>query len=126
LFWDGAVVANTPLRPAIDEGAEDIYVVLLSPPGARELPAPAHLHDAAAYAFDLALLASFEADQKQVDKINQQVAEGRAKPEHRDIRLHVIAPSQAIPAAWIMTYDPKNTDHLIRMGYADAQLTIGP
>jgi NTE family protein len=125
LYWDGAVVANTPLRPAIDEGAEDSYVVLLSPPGARELPAPAHLHDAAAYAFDLALLASFEADQKQLEKVNQRIAEGRARSEHYHVHLHVIAPSESIPAAWILSYKPDQTDYLIQLGYADARRMLG-
>ena len=37
----------------------------------RELPPPGGLTDSAAHAFDLALLASFEADQKQVQKVNQ-------------------------------------------------------
>jgi len=30
-FWDGGTVANTPLGPAIDAGAEDIVVVLMTP-----------------------------------------------------------------------------------------------
>jgi NTE family protein len=125
LLWDGAVVANTPLSPAIEEGAEDIYVVLLSPPGARELPPPASLGDSAAHAFDLALLASFEADQKQLEKINRQISEGRAKSSHYHVHLHVIAPSENIPATWILTYAPKNTDYLIKLGYADAQRVLG-
>ena len=125
LYWDGAVVANTPLRPAIDEGAEDVYVVLLAPPGARELPAPEKLIDAAAYAFDLALLASFEADQKQVGKVNQRIAEGRSRPEHHHVNLHVIAPSETIPAAWILQYKRDQTERLIRLGYEDAQRTWG-
>jgi NTE family protein len=125
LYWDGAVVANTPLRPAIDEGAEEIFIVLLAPVGARELPLPAHLTDAAAYAFDLALLASFEADQKQAEKTNRRIAEGRARADHHHVRLHVIAPSENIPAAWILSYKREQTDHLIALGYADAQQMLG-
>jgi NTE family protein len=125
VFWDGAVVANTPLSPAIDEGAEDIYVVLLSPPGARELPPPSGLTESAAHAFDLALLASFEADQKQVDKVNRRVAEGRDRSGHHHVHLHVIAPSENIPATWILSYKPEQTDHLIRLGYEDAQRALG-
>jgi NTE family protein len=121
LFWDGAVVANTPLSPAIDEGAEEIYVVLLSPAGARELPPPFNLFDAAAHAFDTALQASFEADQKTVLRINRQITEGRARPEHHLVNVHVIAPSQPIPLAWILQYEPANTDYLIRLGYEDAR-----
>ena len=31
LYWDGATVANTPLGPAIDAGAEEIVVVIMTP-----------------------------------------------------------------------------------------------
>ncbi len=124
LYWDGAVVANTPLAPAIDEGAEEIYVVLLAPPGARELPVPDNMANAAAHAFDLALLASFEADQKQLQKVNQRIAEGRARAEHHPVNLHVIAPSEPISAAWILTYNEKQAEYLINLGYADAKRTL--
>jgi NTE family protein len=124
LLWDGAVVANTPLRPAIDEGAEEIYVVLLSPAGARELPPPPNLLDAAAHAFDMALLASFEFDLKQVEKVNRRVREGRDASSHRIVNVRVIAPSENIPAAWILKYDPQNTDYLIRLGYEDARRVL--
>jgi len=124
IFWDGAVVANTPLRPAIDEGADEIYVVLLSPVGAREMPPPPNLIEAAAHAFDMALLASFEADQKQVEKANKRIRDGRGDPNHREINLKVIAPSENIPATWILQYDPKNTDHLIELGYTDAKRAV--
>ena len=30
-YWDGGTVANTPLGPAIDAGAEDIIVVIMTP-----------------------------------------------------------------------------------------------
>jgi len=124
IFWDGAVVANTPLRPAIDEGADEVYVVLLSPAGARELPPPPSLLDAAAHAFDMALLASFEVDLKLLEKVNRRVREGRDASGHHIVNVRVIAPSENIPAAWILKYDPQNTDHLIRLGYEDAQKTL--
>jgi NTE family protein len=120
-YWDGAVVANTPLAPAIDEGAEDIYAVLLSPVGARELPPPDSLHASAAQALDLALLASFESDQKQLAKVNARVREGRDRHDHHEVKLHVIAPSENIPAAWILTYNAKQAAHLIELGYNDAR-----
>jgi NTE family protein len=124
VFWDGAVMANTPLRPAIDEGAEEIYVVLLSPVGAREMPAPPRLLEAAAYVLDLALLASFEADQKQIEKVNRRVAEGRDASGHHAVSLHIIAPSENIPAAWILSYNEKQAEHLIKLGYEDAKKAL--
>lgn len=124
IFWDGAVVANTPLRPAIDEGADEVYVVLLSPAGARELPPPPNLLDAAAHAFDMALLASFEVDLKLLEKVNRRVREGRDASGHHVVNVRVIAPSENVPAAWILKYEPQNTDHLIQLGYADARKAL--
>jgi NTE family protein len=120
-YWDGAVVANTPLAPAIDEGADDIYAVLLSPVGARELPLPLGLHDSAAQALDLALLSSFESDQKQLHKVNARVREGRDRHNHHEVKLHVIAPSEEIPATWILSYNEQQAAHLIELGYKDAK-----
>jgi NTE family protein len=124
IYWDGAVMANTPLRPALDEGAEEIYVVLLSPVGARTMPVPTSLADVAAYVLDLALLASFETDQKQIEKVNRRVLEGRDASGHHIVKLHVIAPSESIPAAWILSYNEKQAEHLIQLGYADATRTL--
>jgi hypothetical protein len=72
----------------------------------------------------LALLASFEADQKQVEKVNRRVREGRDASGHRIVTVHVIAPSQPIPATWILSYVPKNTDYLIQLGYDDAKRAL--
>lgn len=119
--WDGAVVANTPLRPAIDEGAEDIVVVLLSPVGAREMAMPGNLLDAAAYAFDLVLLASFLSDLKQLEKVNRRVRESRDRSGHHAVTVRVVAPSEVLPAAWILSYNEKQAQKLIEMGYANAR-----
>jgi hypothetical protein len=36
----------------------------------------------------------------------------------------VIAPSENIPAAWILKYDQQNTAYLIRLGYEDARQVL--
>jgi NTE family protein len=82
LYWDGGTVANTPLGPAIDAGAEEIVVVLMTPwddsaqidggwaNGART---PRNLIAAASAAFEWALLASFQADLKMFRHVNELV-----------------------------------------------------
>lgn len=79
-FWDGGTVANTPLGPAIDAGAEDIVVVLMTPwedQERRPRYTPAGgvrgLLSAAQAAFEWALLASFQADLKLFHRTNQVV-----------------------------------------------------
>ena len=73
LYWDGGTVANTPLSPAIDAGAEEIVVVLMTPwddEGQGENQLPRNLLEAAGAAFEWALLASFQADLKMFRRIN--------------------------------------------------------
>lgn len=78
LYWDGATVANTPLGPAIDAGAEEIIVVLMTPwdiddEDDNTLKAPLGLLDTASTTLEWALLASFQADLKMFRRINDLV-----------------------------------------------------
>ncbi|MBK8905984.1 MAG: patatin-like phospholipase family protein [Anaerolineaceae bacterium] len=75
LYWDGATVANTPLGPAIDAGAEEIVVVIMTPwesdEGGAELPTPKNILTAASTMLEWALLASFQSDLKMFRRINE-------------------------------------------------------
>ncbi len=77
LYWDGATVANTPLGPAIDAGAEEIVVVIMTPWEEDEPDAqaktPTNLLSAASTMLEWALLASFQADLKMFRRVNELV-----------------------------------------------------
>lgn len=76
LYWDGATVANTPLGPAIDAGAEEIVVVLMTPWETDEeirAETPRNLLAAASVTLEWALLASFQADLKMFRRVNELV-----------------------------------------------------
>lgn len=76
MYWDGGTVANTPLGPAIDAGAEEIVVVLMTPwddDGQEGKTRPQNLLEAAGAAFEWALLASFQADLKMFRRVNDLV-----------------------------------------------------
>lgn len=77
LYWDGATVANTPLGPAIDAGAEEIVVVIMTPwdedNGDVKVQTPRNLLSAASTTLEWALLASFQADLKLFRRINDLV-----------------------------------------------------
>jgi NTE family protein len=77
-FWDGGTVANTPLGPAVDAGAEEIVVVLMTPwedekerPRYTPVGGLQGLFLAAQAAFEWALLASFQADLKLFQRTNR-------------------------------------------------------
>lgn len=123
LFWDGAVMANTPLNAAIEAGADEIVAVLLAPmPGQAGWPLPRHPLQALALVLDLALLATFENDYRQLEAVNRAVRQGRPlKVGHREIHCHVIAPAAPLPLSRILRYDPEGTRALMAQGEADAQ-----
>ena len=71
-YWDGATVSNTPLAAAIDAGAEDIVVVLMTPwEDETFVDVPDSLVQAAGLSLDWALLASFRADLKMLNRVNR-------------------------------------------------------
>ena len=79
-FWDGGTVANTPLGPAVDAGADDIVVVLMTPwevaqrrPRYTPVGGVRGLLAVAQAAFEWALLASFQTDLKLFQRTNQTV-----------------------------------------------------
>jgi NTE family protein len=76
LYWDGAVVANTPLSAAIAAGAEDIIVAVMTPlagDGSKKSDLPANFKEAASMTLEWALLASFHSDIKMFKLINSLV-----------------------------------------------------
>lgn len=88
LYWDGATVSNTPLSAAIDAGAEEIVVVLMTPWGDQNesVPLPKSLQEAAGLALDWALLGSFRADLKLFQRVNTLV---RLQMENAQLRSMV-------------------------------------
>ncbi|MBE8345861.1 patatin-like phospholipase family protein, partial [Leptospira interrogans serovar Pomona] len=58
--WDGGVMANTPILPAVERGATDIVVVLLSPVGGVDMGLPKTRREGLERAFELSLIGSYQ------------------------------------------------------------------
>jgi NTE family protein len=109
-FWDGGTVANTPLGPAIDAGAEDIVVVLMTPwedernrPRYTPVGGMRGLLAAAQAAFEWALLASFQADLKLFHRTNQVVRltieNARLRRENEELKAQLPGQSASFSSA---------------------------
>lgn len=146
-YWDGAVLANTPLGPVIDLAAGDdveILVVMMTPWDADPADMrdqlqqmPEDLVQALSLTLDWALLASYRAAVKMLRAYNR-LAEAAAKLERAaqqtgDPTLTmggaiprmiaeplVIAPQRLMPLEWIIDYEEHNHQALFEMGRADA------
>ncbi len=137
--WDGAVMYNSPLRPAIDAEAEEILMVLLSPyhkleendPGVMvqrsALPSmPRGLIGSMGYVLDLALIGTFENDFEELRKVNRRVRQGQGQhaADHREVRCAVIAPDAWISPLDIIRYGPKRGNELRAQGFTAARQTF--
>ncbi len=145
-YWDGAVLANTPLGPVIELAAGedvDIMVVMMTPWDANpeEMRAqlqniPNDLVQGLSLTLDWALLASYRASIKALRAYNR-LAEAASKLERAanltgdtSLRLAgwvpraiseptVIAPQKLMPLEWIIDYEESNHATLFEMGYQD-------
>lgn len=140
VFCDGGVVMNTPLRVAIDEGAEEIYVVDLTPPPRSYTDATLPMaYQMMSVAFSTALkrdlavakdrnrqfLAAFKEDRLvngklEVKKLVQADGKFPEEPEscyYTYVRIYVISPESELRGLEsFLDFAPEATRKLIRQG----------
>jgi NTE family protein len=127
--WDGAVMYNSPLQPAVDSGADQIMVVLLSPyhdlhkPEA-DLPAPpGGIIGKVGHLLDLVMVATFENDFEQMRKVNRRVRKGQTPESHREIEAALIGPQEWLPVFDIIRYRGDRIEELQQKGREAAETT---
>ncbi len=118
-WWDGALIANTPLDPAIAAGAQEIIVVLMTPwsdeaegdgvPWGDEMPS---VFDGLNRALDWMMLATFRSTL------------ARLEPEQR-ARIKIIAPRALQGLVSIVDYGAADNATLIACGKQDAREVLG-
>jgi NTE family protein len=138
-YWDGAVVANTPLGAALDvmrdvpvDVPAEVVVVLMTPwwqnpaetPGsARRMPDS--FGDAITWTLDWALLASFRERLQLIEAYNRfaerERAEGNGPYRYRMVKVVVVAPDDFLPAVRIIDYDGEVSRDLIEAGHLAAE-----
>lgn len=139
-YWDGAVVANTPLSPALDAAADhsldepmEAVVVLMTPWVGSDKPVkrtklPTNFMEAATITLDWALLSSFRETVKTTDFFNKLAMEERQKTDGRDlqyreVKITVVAPEDFFPVTRVLDYDEENPK-LIRQGEVSAERAL--
>lgn len=137
IYWDGAVVANTPLGPALDvaydrpiEERMEAVIVMMTPWWESQEDAPPHDHlprdfgEAMTYTLDWALLSSFRVDLKltrSYNRLAEMAAQTGNTPQYRYVDVVIVAPREFLPVARIIDYDEPASRDLIQMGYDAAQ-----
>lgn len=150
-YWDGAVLANTPLEPVIDLAGNqpiDIVVVMMTPWNATESEMrdqtnqmPQDLVQALSLTLDWTMLASYRVAFEMLEHRNQ-LADAGAKLERaaqlvgdqsllmtipipRRVAVPtVIAPQELMPLEWIVDYEEQNHLDLFQRGQEDARTAL--
>jgi len=92
-FWDGGVVANTPLAPAL-AFEPDVAIVVLTSTQPRPAPPPSSLGDAVGLLLDTVIGYSLKADLEHARTVNQLCRTGKTDADEvrRPVELLVISP----------------------------------
>ena len=137
-YWDGALVANTPLGAAIDMMGEDtstpaeVVVVMMTPwwESGDPIPKkadtePKSFGDAITWMLDWMLLASFRENLKMIRAFNEladrERKEGKLSYRYRQVTPIIVSPLEFLQAERIIDYDGDVSAGLIEEGYKAAK-----
>jgi NTE family protein len=120
LWVDGGLVRNTPLRAAIDQGAEEIFMVLLHPETVNACPT--NMWGVIARLLDVVLDSSAQKELELARLYNRLIDEGSAVVPYgmRSVRIEVIQPRRPVDIN-LLEIDPDKSRQLIKQGYEDAK-----
>ena len=138
-YWDGALVANTPIGVALDvmrdvpmDVPAEIVVVLMTPWWASDDPTPRTARklpnsfgDAITWTLDWMLLSSFRERLKLIQTFNELAVreriDGKGSYKYREVKVIIAAPDDFLPVERIIDYDGDVSAMLIKEGYIAAQ-----
>ncbi|MCB1156272.1 MAG: patatin-like phospholipase family protein [Leptospiraceae bacterium] len=127
-YWDGGLMANTPILPAIQSGADDIISVLLSPVGgeANRQELPKNRREALSRAVELSLLGSYQNLWMKVEENQKQETElgflsSLLRAANPKIRIRTLGPKTYFSLKSVLNFTAQQAESLIEQGYLDAQ-----
>ncbi|MBI5950324.1 MAG: hypothetical protein HY865_01590 [Chloroflexi bacterium] len=138
-YWDGALVANTPIGVALDvmrdvpmDVPAEIVVVLMTPWWGSNDPTPRTARklpnsfgDAITWTLDWMLLSSFRERLKLIQTFNElavrERTEGKGPYKYREVKVIIAAPDDFLPVERIIDYDGDVSAMLIKEGYKAAK-----
>lgn len=132
LYWDGGIMANTPVLPAIERGVREIVVVLLAPLTGEPVPPPKNTSEAFAWTLDLITIASANTLRSYIahhlgldSRQSADTLSNKHFIDFGDIKIGVIAPHNAFGLESFLAVNPQTSKDRIASGYRDAseQLT---
>ncbi|PJZ52964.1 patatin-like phospholipase family protein [Leptospira adleri] len=129
--WDGGVMANTPILPAVERGATDIVVVLLSPVGGIDMGLPKTRREGLERVFELSLIGSFQTVMSNMNFEKKKRKGKKSKlssllsipsADRPELKIRTIGPRTSLGFGSILNFSQVQADYLISRGYEDARI----
>ena len=121
-YWDGGIVANTPIAPAMAYEPDAVVVVMTSPSPPRAA-APANLAEAFGRLLQVVGRFALEADFRHAETVNRLAAVAPAADERRVVELLVVEPESDLGDP--LHFDPAHAARLIAAGRQAGEKAIG-
>jgi NTE family protein len=132
-YWDGGVMANTPILPLIQRDIRDIIIVILSPVGNIKLELPKNRKEAIERSFELSLIASFENFKSKIGYKKENSIQSIKSLSHTfldilygvgEFRFRIVSPNESLGVTSILNFSGEQAQRLIDMGYNDAKAQL--
>lgn len=128
-YWDGGIMANTPVLPAIESGAKDITVILLSPIGYKRMELPKNKNEAIERIFELSLIGSYQnlkrgiaVEKKKFEKLNPiEAFLASFQNTYKGIDFTTIAPNDSLGLGSILNFKKSQSLRLLASGFEDTK-----
>ena len=133
-YWDGGVIANSPLFTALQQEMDEIIVVLLSPVGHVDLPFPATLTKGLELVFEHLLSGSYQATRPVSNGNGLGIERGDADwptradkgaAQGRQPSIRVVAPTRMLGFRSLLNFSSRQARRLLQEGYYNARRDLG-
>jgi NTE family protein len=134
-YWDAGLMVNTPITPALEKGAKEIIVVLLSPVGAFKQQIPRTPLQVAELVFEHFLIGSYTNSlPNSTWQVNPDAAFHEtplpASPQLQlsgnGTRIINVAPTRMLGFKSLLNFSRRQADTLIEEGYNNARMQLKP
>lgn len=127
-YWDGGVMTNIPIIPALERGAQTIIVVLLSPIGNFTQTVPKNFSEALELLLEHFLMGPYQSIMASPAWMNHLTYDHYTEysPLHRSVspekrKILTVSPSKKLGLRSLLFFSPKQSHQLIEAGYIEAK-----